>query len=192
MSYEELEEALKTLPYNKEGFMLFDSTNPDVRVKCKGCAYIHVKNMKGNDRNKRYGLLKKMLQNTEVDYLRMFPEDYDDVKELDRELNSLIGSVSYYYRNVHVYKNTMQIPKHLAPILYNIHGQYIAKVNKNSEYRTSRGVIQRYVYGLDTALVYYLLGQEKRAPESEQESNIDTVVEVKDINATVYETDAEE
>ena len=111
-SYEELEEALKSLSYSKEGFMLFDSMNPDVRVKCKGEAYVRVKNMKGNDRNKRYGLLKKMIQSTEVDYLRVFPEDYEAVKELDRELNSLIRSVSYYYRNVHVYKNKMDIPKH--------------------------------------------------------------------------------
>jgi hypothetical protein len=173
-SYEELEESLATLPYNKEGFMLFDNRNPDVRVKCKGTAYIHVKNMKGNDRNKRYGLLKKMLQNTEVDYLRMFPEDYEIVKELNVELNNLIKSISYYYKNVHVYKTKMDIPKHLAPILYNLHGQYLEKVNKNKEYRTSHGVIQRYIYNLDTALVYYLLGQEKRPHNLEDSNTTDT------------------
>ena len=160
-SYEELDTSLKTLPYNKEGFMLFDTLNPDYRVKCKGDAYIYVKNMKGNDRNKRYSLLNKMLQDTEVDYLRVFPEDYAEFKELAREVNRLIQSVSYYYKNVHVYKNKMEIPKHLAPILYKLHGQYLSKVNKNKEYRTSRGVIQKYIYSLDTALVYYLLSQEK-------------------------------
>lgn len=167
-SYEELEEALKSLSYNKEGFMLFDNTNSDFRVKCKGEAYVRVKNMKGNDRNKRYGLLKKMLQSTDVDYLRVFPEDYEAVKKLEQELNSLIRSVSYYYRNVHVYKNKMDIPKHLAPILYNLHGQYLEKINKNREYRTSRGVIQRYLYSLDTALVYYLINQEKQPVQTNE------------------------
>ena len=99
-----MEESLAELTYDKEGFMLFDSENTDVRVKCKGDAYVKVKNMKGNDRNKRYGLLKKVLQNTETDYLRRFAEDYDKVKELEFELKGLVSSILYYYKNVRVNK----------------------------------------------------------------------------------------
>ena len=115
-SYEALEQALQDLSYDKEGFMLFDSANTDVRVKCKGDAYVKVKNMKGNDRNKRYGILKKVLQNTETDYLRRFAEDYDKVKELEFELKGLVSSILYYYKNVRVNKILMDIPKHLSPI----------------------------------------------------------------------------
>ena len=66
-SYEMLESELRNLSYNCEGIMLFDSLNTDTRVKCKGDAYVKVKNMKGNDQNKRYGMLNKILQHTELD-----------------------------------------------------------------------------------------------------------------------------
>jgi hypothetical protein len=120
--------------------------------------------MKGNDRNKRYGLLKKLLQNTETDYLRRFAEDFDTVSELEQELKGLITSILYYYKNVRVNKIQMEIPKHLAPIIYTLHGIYLEKVRhvKNSRYKTSFGVVKRHVYSLDTALVYYLLTQEKQ------------------------------
>jgi hypothetical protein len=174
-SYEELEESLIDLTYEKEGFMLFDSKNTDVRVKCKGDAYVKVKNMKGNDRNKRYGLLKKLLQNTETDYLRRFAEDYEAVKELDQELKSLVTSILYFYKNVRVNKIKMNIPKHLAPIIYTLHGIYLEKVRhvKNSRYKTSFGVVKRHVYSLDTALVYYLLTQEKLAQKKESNELVD-------------------
>ena len=65
--------------------------------------------------------------------------------------------------------------QNITPILYNLHGKYLEKVNKNREYRTSR-VIQRYLYSLDTALVYYLLNQEKQPVQTskvvENESDI--------------------
>ena len=155
--------------------MMFDSENTDVRVKCKGDAYVKVKNMKGNDRNKRYGLLKKLLQNTETDYLRRFAEDYDEVTELEHELKGLVASILYYYKNVRVNKIQMEIPKHLAPIIYTLHGIYLEKVRnvKNSRYKTSFGVVMRYVYSLDTALVYYLLKQETQAPDKELDSTVD-------------------
>tara|TARA_Y100000389_G_scaffold177031_1_gene188962 strand:- start:493 stop:1113 length:621 start_codon:yes stop_codon:yes gene_type:complete len=174
-SYEELDESLVELSYEKEGFMLFDSENTDVRVKCKGEAYVKVKNMKGNDRNKRYGLLKKLLQNTETDYLRRFAEDYEKVKELECELKSLVTTILYFYKNVRVNKIKMDIPKHLAPIIYTLHGIYLEKVRhvKNSRYKTSFGVVQRHVYSLDTALVYYLLTQEKNARKKELDELVD-------------------
>ena len=152
------------LSYEKEGCMLYDSENTDVRVKLKGDAYVKVKNMKGNDKNKRYGLLKKILQNTETDYLRRFAEDYDTVKELEQGLKGLIVSILYYYKNVRVNKIKMDIPKHLAPIIYKLHGMYLENVRhvKNSRYKTSFGVVKRFVYSLDTALVYFLLKQEKQ------------------------------
>ena len=156
-SYEDLENSLTELSYEKEGFMLYDSENTDVRVKLKGDAYVKVKNMKGNDKNKRYGLLKKILQNTETDYLRRFAEDYETVKELEHDLKSLIVSILYYYKNVRVNKIKMDIPKHLAPIIYKLHGIYLENVRhvKNSRYKTSFSVVKRYVYSLDTALVYF-------------------------------------
>ena len=174
-SYEEMEESLADLSYEKEGFMMFDSENTDVRVKRKGDAYVKVKNMKGNDRNKRYGLLKKVLQNTETDYLRRFAEDYEKVKELEYELKSLVATILYFYKNVRVNKIKMDIPKHLAPIIYTLHGIYLEKVRhvKNSRYKTSFGVVQRHVYSLDTALVYYLLTQEKIAQKEKSDDIVD-------------------
>lgn len=174
-SYEELEKKLDELTYDKEGFMMFDSENNDVRVKCKGDAYVKVKNMKGNDRNKRYGLLKKVLQNTETDYLRRFAEDYEKVKDIEYELKSLIATILYFYKNVRVNKIKMDIPKHLAPIIYTLHGIYLEKTRhvKNSRYKTSFGVVQRHVYSLDTALVYYLLTQEKLTQKKETNEHVD-------------------
>ena len=57
----------------------------------------------------------------------------------------------------------MDIPKHLAPIIYKLHGMYLENVRhiKNSRYKTSFGVVKRYVYSLDTDL-YILLKQEKQ------------------------------
>jgi len=183
-SYEELEEHLTQMPYNCEGVMLFDNENMDTRVKCKGDAYLKVKNMKGNHQNKRYGLLNKILQGTDIEYLRCFPEDYNMINDLKRDLDIFVRSIFYHYKNSKVYKNEGHIPAYIAPIVYNLHGLYIQKVNRNKNYKTSKNVIHNHVFDLDTSLVYYLLTQHKKYVKSlteQTKTNITSVTSVTNV-----------
>ena len=79
----------------------------------------------------------------------------------------------------------MDIPKHLSPIIYTLHGIYLEKVRhvKNSRYKTSFGVVKRHVYSLDTALVYYLLTQEKQVHKKTVETLTNTNTQQQDEQA---------
>ena len=74
----------------------------------------------------------------------------------------LVENVFYYYIHTKVQRNTLEIPSHIAPIIYKIHGIYLEKIQKNKKYKTTKNVIRNYIYSLDTALVYFLLTKQKK------------------------------
>lgn len=159
-SYEALEKYCETMNYNQEGIMLY--TKNGQRTKLKSTAYVQVKNLKNNFKSKRYTMLSQMLNNTEVEYLQYFTEENNLFQELKEEIRNLVNELYSIYMNVHVSGNKMPIEKHLRPLIYNIHGLYLEKINKNKKYKTTKNVIRRHLMTLDTSLLYYILSIEKK------------------------------
>ena len=155
-SYEDLEKSLEELYYQKEGYMLF-SKNQEDRVKVKGNNYITVSKLKGNQVNKTYNLLEKVISKRDYDYLNYFPEDRREIINIKTKVNFLINDLFDIYMHVHVNKINIVIPFKLKPLLYEIHGIYLKNKNNGGRYHTTKREIYNYIYNLDIPRIYLVL-----------------------------------
>lgn len=158
-SYQALEEYCSTMSYEQEGIMLY--AKDGTRAKLKSRAYIQVKNLKNNFKNKRYGVLDQMMKNTQIEYLQFFSEDNELYEKLNEEIRNLVNVLFTIYMSVHVRNIKQPIENYLKPLIYNIHGIYLKNINNIKGYKTTKNTIRQYLMSLDTSLLYFILNKQR-------------------------------
>ena len=125
-SYNQLLNSIDTLPFNKEGYMLY-SKNRKYRVKIKGSEHLKVHKIKGNYPN----ILQRLLEIREcikkdnnVEFLEYFSEYTDDMLKLEEKIDNLAKKIYKYYCDVKKLNLNIEIPKLYQKIIIELHNEY--------------------------------------------------------------------
>lgn len=111
----------------EEGYMLCDKNKN--RIKIKNIGYKKIKELRGNTNNLFYRYLQLRYDNLVDTYLSFFPEYTNNFKLYELDIRRLAKQVHQYYVNKHILKINDTIPKHIYPMIYKLHGEYMSKHN---------------------------------------------------------------
>ena len=106
-SYKDLFTYCSSLPYNKEGVMLF-SKDRLYRTKIKGKKHIMVRTIRGNHSNITYTILESIRYNTNNrthKLLKYFPEYIDTYNTINKKLQMLGTEILHEYTEIKKNKN---------------------------------------------------------------------------------------
>ena len=116
----------KPLPYYIKGFTM-KMKGGTQRYKYLNPNYLYVKNLKPNTNNPHLNYLELRGSGMLREYLSYYPEYTDEYNGYRDQLHKLSNELYTTYKNVHVYKKTEKkdIPFHMRPLIYEIHGKYL-------------------------------------------------------------------
>ena len=97
------------------------------RYKYLNPNYLYVKNLKPNTNNQYLNYLELRGSGMLREYLSYYPEYTEEYNGYRDNLHKLSNDLYTTYKNVHVYKKTdkKDIPFHMRPLIYEIHGNYL-------------------------------------------------------------------
>jgi len=163
-SYENIENILEDLEFDKEGFMLF-SKDRCFRIKLKGNMYESVKELRGNNRNIKYRLLELNRDNKLEEFLNFYPEHLVVWDELQENINKAIDETLFLYNKIKKEKVYTEIPFYLKVVIYELHQEYKRLLSKYREdkhdYKPSinKAKITHYYKNMPTQRLYFILNR---------------------------------
>ena len=132
---------------NKEAFMRYHDNpkTPPLPYHCKGYTvkignqrykrlnplFEQVQELRGETNNPCLNYLILRKKGVLKEYLKYFPENVHTFTEYRNKLHTLSNDLYTCYKNTHIYKTSEKkdVPYHLKPLLYEIHGLYLKDKN---------------------------------------------------------------
>ena len=141
----------RDLPYYLKGFTIKAGTQ---RYKYLNPHYLYVRNLKPNTNNPYLNYLTLRGNGILREYLSYFPEEVELYNEYRDKVHKFSNDLYSAYKNVHVYKTMekKEIPYHMKPLLYEIHGQYL-----ETKEPTSWSHIKNYIHDLPPKKLIFAL-----------------------------------
>lgn len=150
-SVEEILNFIEKRDFNFQGVVIKNGIN---RTKIRNQNYNYVKNLRGNNKNIKY-LYFSLRQNMFLsEYLRFFPEYTELFDDFNKDYNNLIDTIFDNYQNYHVKKiiTIKQMPFHVRPFCYELHGEYLAHKKHINHLK-----VLNYMNSLDSARIVFAL-----------------------------------
>jgi hypothetical protein len=150
--------AMHDLPHSTEGYMLCDENYN--RMKVRSSKYLDVKSMRGNSNNGLYHYFVLRQQNQLSNYMLYYPEDINQYKYYELNVDKIVGRIHREYMNkfINKSKNTSELvvvaPEvtwQFRPIIYKLHGEYM-----KTRLRTTKEVVYNYINMLEPAQLCFL------------------------------------
>lgn len=143
----------KPLPYYIKGFTM-KMKGGGQRYKYLNPNYLYVKNLKPNTNNPHLNYLELRGSGMLREYLSYYPEYTDEYNVYRGHLHKMSNELYTTYKNVHVYKklDTSDIPFHMKPLLYEIHGKYL-----ETKEPTTWSHIKDYIHALPPKKLMFAL-----------------------------------
>ena len=141
----------RDLPYYIKGFTIKSGNK---RYKYLNPNYLYVKNLKPNTNNPYLNYLHLRGNGLLREYLSYFPECTEEFNGYRDTLHKLSNELYSTYKNVHVYKTveTKEIPYHMKPLIYEIHGRYL-----ETREPTTWSHIKEYIHDLPPKKLMFAL-----------------------------------
>ena len=114
-----------------------------------------------NSNNPYLNFLQLRISGKMKDYLRYFPEHVLLFNEYRDDLHNLTNELYNSYKNVHIYKkeDTKEIPYHLKPFVYELHGIYLQSGRSEA---TTWNTVKDFVYNLPPKRLMYSINFMKK------------------------------
>lgn len=132
------------------------------RYKYINPEYNRVKSLRdlGNSNNPYLNFLQLRKSGKMKEYLRYYPEQVIPFNEYRENLHKLTNDLYDIYKNVHIYKKVeaSDIPYHLKPFVYELHGNYLKSQRENP---TTWESVKNFVYNLPPKRLMYSINFSK-------------------------------
>ena len=118
MDYHENE----SIPYHYKGYTV---KMGDHRYKKINPMFTKVQDMKGQTNNPFLNYISLRQSGDLKEYLRYYPENQLQFNGYRDKIHKLSNDLYTNYKNTHIHKTNENIPYHLKPLVYEIHGNYL-------------------------------------------------------------------
>ena len=122
-TYDELVTQVNTLPYYKEGYMLYNKSR-NMRVKLIGKNFTYVKNLKGGYPIMDLRLIELRNTTDYNEFFKYFPEYLFLAKQIEFKIDILIKRLYEYYRTIKKNNIFIELPKVFKMPIYKLHELY--------------------------------------------------------------------
>ena len=125
MSYHDNEDV-PPLPYHCKGYTVKMGSR---RYKKVNPMFKRVQKMKGNTNNPCLNYISLRQSGNLREYLKYFPENQIQFNEYKDKIHKLSNDLYTTYKNTHIHKTNevKDIPYHLKPLVYEVHGLYLQR-----------------------------------------------------------------
>ena len=165
------------VPSNSQPISCFGENVVIPTYKCKGYtvkykhsrykyinpAFAHVKRLKdlGDSNNPYLNYLQIRQSGRLKEYLKYFPENVVDFTHYRDKIHSLTNDLYTNYKNVNVTKtkDKKEVPFHLKPFVYEIHGKYL-----ETKQPTTWNDVKDYIYHLPPKRLMFALNRMEESP----------------------------
>jgi hypothetical protein len=143
----------------KQGSMRYKYLNPE---------YLRIRSLKPNTNSPYLNYLELRQNGNLKEYLRYFPEDVEVFGRYRNHLHILTNELYETYKQVHILKQMAKedIPYHLKPLLYDVHGIYLT-----TKQPTTWAILKQYIHELPPKKLLFALnysGISKKQKEKEK------------------------
>ena len=149
-NWTEFHEQLNTLPYDKEGFILYNKNKQ--MTKYVNPKFNLVKKLKGNTNDMLYQciVLHKYGQNTQ--FLTYYPEYKETFTDIQKSLYKFVNSIYTFYVTKYINKQTVTVNEEIEIILNHLHLDYL-----NTKIKINKKIIMTKIIGYSPKRIYNLL-----------------------------------
>jgi hypothetical protein len=153
-SYEELEN-FKFKSWKNPGFMIYNSDRSE-RTKINNSLFKEIENLIKNQNNFKFIFLKNLNNSDNIQkLLECYPEHKQLYLDLYNLFTTIIMEVHSLYIKIRVNKiNNIKVNKKYKKILYNLHGLYLNKIKKNTNFKITLKDVRDILLNYDTAYLY--------------------------------------
>ena len=144
----------RSLPFYIKGFTIKSGGQ---RYKYLNPNYVYVKRLIPTSNNPYLNYLELRGNGMLRDYLTYFPEYTKEYNSYRDNIHSFTNELYTLYKNVHIYNSTdkTEIPYHMKPLLYDIHGMYLKERNP-----ITWTIMKQYIHDLPPKKLLFALHYE--------------------------------
>lgn len=121
------------------------------RVKCLSSSFVEMMDLRGNYPDIGLSYLEKIYKKNL--YYRRFPQSVEIFNSIEKLLKNNAYSIFFVYKNIHIFKKHIDIPKRYIRTLSQLHGLY----RKTKIYITEEIVYQKLI-SLEAKILAYVIG----------------------------------
>ena len=167
--YDYLEDYVNQMNYNQAGVIIYGNTDGSdktgrsfhqkhqLRTRLMSTDYLKAAKLRGNYQSLEKNLLLLDYSQTK-DYLTYFPEDKEYTQYLRHTINDIVNQLLYYYQQINIYKQYIEIPPHLRKTVHLLHDLYKSRLALKLKYPSiTHKIVKAYVHNLNVDILLHLI-----------------------------------